>query len=128
MAKKAASLTGSLVLLPHALLSHWPRLLIAQNKCNKHSGFIQGIGVGTQHPMGVKSHLQKERCLYLQGPASPSHPGVSMADPHTSILPCIQSELHGPLCLQEEVQHGPILGLHSTATSSVFIAPTGQSL
>ena len=28
----------------------------------KHSGFIQGIDLGTQHPMGVKSRLQKERC------------------------------------------------------------------
>lgn len=85
----------------------------------KRSGFIQGIGLGTQHPMGVRSRLQKERCSYLQGPASPSHPGVSMADPHTSILPCTQSEPRGPLCLQEEV--------HSTTTSSVSIAPTGQS-
>lgn len=75
----------------------------------------------------MKSHLQKERCLYLQDPASPSLSGVSMADPHTSILPMIRVSPVGPCVSKRKSTVDLFWGSHSIATSSVSIAPTGQS-
>lgn len=85
-------------------------LFIAPNKY-KDNVCIQGSGLGTQHPLSVD--------LHLQNPACPSHPGASMAGPYIDILPCTKSEARGSLELQEEDHSGPILVLHSTATSSI---------